>query len=103
MNSLAVVEREAAASSVEVTEDELIVSLVDGRRISVPLAWYPRLSLATPEERNSYELMGRGTGIHWPLIDEDLSVSGILRGNPSYESEKSLQNWLKGRRGANPR
>lgn len=103
MNSLAVVEREAAASSVEVTEDELIVSLVDGRRISVPLAWYPRLSHATPEERDSYELMGRGTGIHWPLIDEDLSVSGILRGNPSYESEKSLQNWLKGRGPAKPR
>ncbi|MDD4348026.1 MAG: DUF2442 domain-containing protein [Opitutales bacterium] len=102
MNSLAVVEREAAASSVEVTEDELIVSLVDGRRISVPLAWYPRLSHATPEERDSYELMGRGTGIHWPLIDEDLSVSGILRGNPSYESEKSLQNWLKGRGAAKP-
>ena len=102
MNSLAVVEREAAASSVEVTEDELIVSLVDGRRISVPLAWYPRLSHATPEERDSYELMGRGTGIHWPLIDEDLSVSGILRGNPSYESEKSLQNWLKGRCAAKP-
>jgi hypothetical protein len=97
MNSLAVVEREAAASSVVLTDDELIVSLVDGRRISAPLVWYPRLSHATQKERETYELMGRGTGIHWPLLDEDLSVSGILRGNPSYESEKSLQVWLEKR------
>jgi len=97
MNSSAVVEREAAASSVVVTDDELIISLVDGRRISAPLVWYPRLSHATQKERETYELMGRGTGIHWPLIDEDLSVSGILRGNPSYESEKSLQGWLEKR------
>lgn len=97
MNSLAVVEREAMASSVEVTEDELIVSLVDGRRISVPLSWYPRLSHGNSLERNEYELMGRGTGIHWPLLDEDLSVSGLLKGNPSFESEKSLSAWLKTR------
>ena len=101
MNSLAVVEREAIASSVVVTEDELSVSLVDGRRVSVPLAWYPRLSHATPIEREKCELIGRGTGIHWPLIDEDLSVSGILKGNPSFESEKSLQAWLDGRESIN--
>ena len=92
------VEREATASKVEVTEDELIVSLVDGRRISVPLAWYPRLSHGTEKERNEHELIGRGTGIHWPLLDEDLSVSGILKGNPSFESETSLENWLKERK-----
>ena len=97
MNSLALVEREVAALSVVVTEDELTVSLIDGRRISVPLAWYPRLSHASEIEREKYELIGRGTGIHWPLIDEDLSVSGILKGNPSYESEKSLSSWLKER------
>jgi hypothetical protein len=97
MNSLAIVEREVAALSVVVTEDELTVSLIDGRRISVPLAWYPRLSHASEIEREKYELIGRGTGIHWPLIDEDLSVSGILKGNPSYESEKSLSSWLKER------
>ena len=97
MNSLAVVEREAVASGVLVTEDELTVSLVDGRRISVPLAWYPRLSHATQIEREKYQLIGRGTGIHWALIDEDLSVSGILKGNPSYESEKSLGAWLSER------
>ena len=97
MNSLAIVEREVAALSVVVTEDELTVSLIDGHRISVPLAWYPRLSHASKAEREKYELIGRGTGIHWPLIDEDLSVSGILKGNPSYESEKSLSSWLKER------
>jgi hypothetical protein len=97
MNSLAIVEREVAALEVVVTEDELTVSLIDGRRISVPLAWYPRLSHASKAERERYELIGRGTGIHWPLIDEDLSVSGILKGNPSYESEKSLSSWLKKR------
>jgi len=80
-----------------VTEDELTVSLVDGRRISVPLAWYQRLSHATKVERKKYQLIGKGTGIHWPLIDEDLSVSGILKGNPSYESEKSLEAWLSER------
>jgi len=94
MNPLAVVEREAVASGVVVTEDELTISLLDGRRISVPLVWYPRLSHATQMEREKYELIGRGTGIHWPLIDEDLSVSGILKGNPSFESEKSLTAWL---------
>lgn len=99
MNSLTVVEREAAASEVRVTEDELIVSLVDGRRINVPLAWYPRLVHGTMEERNDYELIGRGTGIHWPKLDEDLSVSGLLKGNPSFESEKSLQRWLDQRAG----
>ena len=78
----------------EVTQDEIVVTLVDGRILSVPVAWYPRLSHGTQEERNTYELMGRGTGIHWPLLDEDISVSGLLRGNPSFESEQSLQQWL---------
>ncbi len=94
MNSLAVVERESAALRVKVTQDEIVVTLVDGRVLSVPVAWYPRLSHGTKEERNTYDLMGRGTGIHWPLLDEDISVSGLLRGNPSFESEQSLQQWL---------
>ena len=62
------------------TEDELIVSLVDGRKISTPLAWFPRLVNASMEERNNWELLGDGQGIHWPDIDEDLSVSGLLKG-----------------------
>ncbi|MEX2381919.1 MAG: DUF2442 domain-containing protein [Opitutales bacterium] len=99
MNSLAVIEREPAASKIEVTEDELIVFLVDGRRICVPLAWYPRLFHGSMAERNDCELMGRGTGIHWPQLDEDISVSGMLRGNPSFESDQSLQRWLSKRQG----
>jgi hypothetical protein len=68
------------AQGVQCSEDELIVSLVDGRRISVPLAWFPRLAKATPAERDNWEILGDGQGIHWPDIDEDLSVSGLLKG-----------------------
>lgn len=68
------------AEGVAFTADELVVSLVDGRRVSVPLVWYPRLSAADDEQRAHWELLGDGQGIHWPDIDEDLSVSGILRG-----------------------
>jgi hypothetical protein len=68
------------AMAVQVTEDELIVSLADGRRISAPLAWFPRLLDATKEERADFRLMGGGEGIHWPQVDEDISVAGLLRG-----------------------
>ncbi len=91
-------EREAQAKSVSVSEDELVVELVDGRRICVPVAWYPRLLHGGEIERNTYELMGRGTGIHWPLLDEDISVAGILRGYPSGESKASLERWLANRK-----
>jgi hypothetical protein len=74
---------EARAKEVIVTEDELCVVLVDGRRISAPLRWFPRLQRATPAERGNYELLGDGIGIHWPGVDEDLSVAGLLRGTPS--------------------
>jgi hypothetical protein len=68
---------------VSCTEDKLTVELADGRSISVPLAWYPRLLHATPVERDNWEIAGAGFGIHWPDIDEDLSVEGLLRGAPS--------------------
>ena len=68
---------------VRVTEDNLIVDLMDGRTISVPLAWYPRLMNATQEQRNRWEICGGGYGIHWPAIDEDLSTNGLLRGAPA--------------------
>lgn len=74
---------DARAKEVAVTEDELSVLLSDGRRISVPLAWFPRLLRATPAERAHFELIGDGQGIHWPDIDEDLSIAGLLRGTPS--------------------
>ncbi len=88
------VEREAQAKAISVSEDELVIELVDGRRVCVPVAWYPRLLHGSELERNTYELMGRGTGIHWPLLDEDISVSGILKGHPSGESKTSLERWL---------
>lgn len=66
-----------------VSDDELSVALMDGRTISVPLAWYPRLANATPDQRAHWELAGAGYGIHWPDIDEDLSTEGLLRGAPA--------------------
>jgi hypothetical protein len=74
---------DARAKEVAVTEDELSVLLADGRRFSVPLAWFPRLLRATPAERAHFELIGDGQGIHWPDVDEDLSVAGLLRGTRS--------------------
>ena len=74
------VEVNPLAEGVDFTADELIVSLVDGRKVSVPLTWYPRLAAADDKQRARWELLGNGQGIHWPDIDEDLSVSGILRG-----------------------
>ena len=68
---------------VRLTEDLLVVDLVDGRTISVPLAWYPRLLVATPEQRANWRVAGGGFGIHWPDVDEDLSIEGLLRGAPA--------------------
>ncbi len=73
----------AQITSVEVSEDYLMVGLLDGRQVSVPVAWYPRLLRATPEQRNRWEIVGAGFGIHWPEIDEDLSVEGLLAGAPA--------------------
>ena len=83
MSSLAV-EPKPLARQVEVTDDELTVVLADGRRISAPLAWFPRLLRATPEQRADWELLGDGEGIHWSSVDEDLSVGGLLRGTPVH-------------------
>jgi len=80
--SSSMVEASARAMAVEVTPDDLVVSLVDGRKIVVPLAWFPRLLHATEAQRNGWELLGDGVGIHWDEIDEDLSVAGLLRGTP---------------------
>lgn len=83
--------------SVAVTAEELAAELSDGRRISVPLAWYPRLLHGTPEERNNWRLIGRGDGIHWPDLDEDISAENIVFGQPSGESQGSLDRWMNGR------
>ncbi len=81
--SSSVVEANPRAQDVLVSEDELTVSLADGRRVSVPLAWFPRLLHASPAQRSNWQLLGDGEGIHWPDVDEDLSVAGILRGTPA--------------------
>ena len=85
------------AMDVTLSEDALTVDLDDARTISVPLAWYPRLWHGTPEERNNWEITGAGHGIHWPELDEDISVKGLLIGNPSGESQQSFKRWLEWR------
>jgi hypothetical protein len=89
--------RRPEAVTVSVTDDSLVVDLVDGRTVSVPLAWYPRLAHGTPEERSDFRLIGRGEGIHWPQLDEDISVDGLLAGRPSSESQQSFESWLRKR------
>jgi Protein of unknown function (DUF2442) len=102
MSSSTVESRMALATAVKVSEDTLSVELADGRTIAAPLAWYPRLAHATAEERNSWRLIARGQGIHWPAIDEDISVANLLAGQPSAESQSSLEKWLAGRAKASP-
>lgn len=75
---------------VHFSEDSIIVDLIDGRTISAPLAWYPRLLHATPEQRNNWRIAGAGYGIHWPEIDEDLSSQGLLRGAPAPKASQPV-------------
>jgi Protein of unknown function (DUF2442) len=98
MNSLATKQIEARATSVRVSDDSLVVDLTDGRTVSAPLAWYPRLLHGTVSERKDYLLIGEGVGIHWPQLDEDISVDGILAGRKSYESKEAFDQWLSSRR-----
>ncbi len=89
-----IAETTARAIDLHITDDELTVLLTDGRRISAPLVWFPRLLHATKEQRDQWELLGDGEGIHWPAVDEDLSVAGLLRGTPAPGSlawEDSMQ------------
>lgn len=85
--------------SVAVSNDELIAELADGRKISVPLAWYPRLLHGTAQERSNWRLIGHGEGIHWPDLDEDISAENLVFGQASGESQSSLDRWLKSRSG----
>src|SRR3990170_674517 len=85
------------AEDVLVTEDTLSVDLSDGRTIMVPLAWFPRLLHGTKEERNNWRLIGRGQGIHWEDLDEDISVENLLAGRASSESQASFKKWLSSR------
>ncbi|MEK6561442.1 MAG: DUF2442 domain-containing protein [Nitrospirota bacterium] len=87
--STAVKLQEIKIKDVNVTEDTITAYLLDGRTISVPLAWSWRLSEATPEQREHYEIIGDGQGIHWPDIDEDISAEGMLYGTPAPRPQKS--------------
>ena len=80
--------------TLEITDDSLSVDLSDGRTITVPLAWYPRLLHSSLEERQTWRLIGNGSGIHWPQLDEDISLKNIILGQPSGESQTSFQRWL---------
>jgi len=91
---------EPTATSVAVTADALTVELSDGRTLSMPLVWYPRLLHATPDERSQWRLGGGGEGVHWEDRDEDISVEGLLAGRPSAESQRSLHRWLESRNSA---
>jgi len=90
--------REALAQTLTVTDDSLVVDLADGRTITVPLAWFPRLAHGKPNERGNWRLIGGGTGIHWPDLDEDISVESLLAGRRSGETQQSLRRWLEGRK-----
>ncbi len=90
------------AVDVKVTEDELSVLLEDGRTLVVPLAWYPRLFHSSQRQRARWRLIGRGVGIHWPAIDEDIGVEGLLAGRRSGESQTSFKRWLEARVSARP-
>lgn len=96
MSTLAL-EHESLAQKVVFAEDSFVVYLSDGRYLSVPTIWYPRLFNGNKQELENYELIGDGEGIHWPDLDEDISVDGILAGRRSGESQSSLDKWLKKR------
>jgi hypothetical protein len=91
----------AKTFEVSLTDDTLTVELTDGRTLSVPLTWYPRLLHGTPEERRNWRPIGDGVGIHWPGLDEDISIEGLLLGKRSGESQASLQKWLNARARSN--
>lgn len=89
---------EARAQNVSLTEAALVVELIDGRTITVPLIWYPRLAHGTLDERAHWRLIGEGEGLHWPELDEDISVEGLLAGRRSGETQTSLRRWFESRK-----
>lgn len=89
---------EARAQRVSVTEDTLTVELVDGRTVTVPVTWYPRLAHGSVAERANWRLIGEGEGVHWPDLDEDISIEGLLAGRHSGETQGSLRRWFQSRK-----
>jgi hypothetical protein len=95
--SSSTVDLQASATNVRVDDDRLTVDLDDGRVLSAPIAWFPRLAHGTPAERGQWRFIAGGRGIHWPALDEDISVENLLAGKTSGESQASLKKWLEGR------
>jgi hypothetical protein len=89
---------EPLATDVRIDDTRLTIQLQDGRTLTVPILWYPRLAHGTPAERSNWQIIAGGEGIHWPALDEDLSVRGLLEGRPSAESQRSFKKWLAARR-----
>lgn len=97
INSLTAETIKPRAQNVVITDEAIIVDLVDGRTITVPLAWYPRLVHATPAERNNWRFIGSNEGVHWPDLDEDISIENLILGKRSGESQSSFKRWLSQR------
>ena len=100
--STLVLEHEPLATGIDFTADTLVVALADGRSLSVPLDWYPRLLHATARERGDWQLLGDGYGIEWPELDEHIGIDGLLAGRRSGESEASFKRWLQARLATRP-
>ncbi|MBN1648510.1 MAG: DUF2442 domain-containing protein [Spirochaetales bacterium] len=88
----------ANLTKIKINDESIIVDFDDGRTISLPTSWYPRLQYGSQKERDNYHMIGNGEGIHWPDLDEDISIEGLISGIRSHESQASLQNWLKARK-----
>ena len=92
-----ILETEPIANRVTITDENLIVDLADGRSLSIPLAWYPRLLHASPGERQNWQLLGDGYAIEWNDLDEHIGIEGLLAGRRSGESKQSFERWLASR------
>lgn len=101
MNTSKIDVSELKAQQVVVTDEALTVDLIDGRTLSVPLGWYPRLAHGLPRERENWRFIGGGEGIHWPDLDEDISIENLWSGKPSGESQESFKRWLASRQPSN--
>jgi hypothetical protein len=99
MSSLIIELQKTKIVDVQVTDESLTVNLADGRTVSVPTEWYPRLVHGAAQERQNWRLIGKGAGIHWLDLDEDISLENLLLGQPSGESQESLKRWLADRKG----
>ena len=89
---------DSRVSNIRIDAKKISVELLDGRTLIVPILWFPRLMSGTKDERNNWQIIGDGEGIHWPDLDEDISVEGLLAGKGSMESQKSLARWMDARK-----